>query len=223
METLTSGYYVITICFTVYFLISYTYKVIKVRNIEAALKTSKGILLLNIKHVIGILLFGVAFFLLLPEYRSYLSFSNIPEFLVIVLFIAVVLTSGLLALRSVKKAVTDITTKSSYKFDQAWHYFTIRIVFLLSYEFFFRGVLFFSILELYGLITALSVTTILYVLIHCFDSKKEILGAIPFGIVLCLFSYFTNSIWIAFIIHATLSMVYEITMFKHLTLKNRKS
>jgi len=63
----------------------------------------------------------------------------------------------------------------------------------------------------------------LYVLIHIFDSKAEILGAIPFGIVLCLFSYFTNNIWAAFIIHSTLSGVYEVSMFNHLTLKTHKS
>jgi membrane protease YdiL (CAAX protease family) len=223
METLTSGYYVITISFIVYFFISYAYKVLKVRNIEAALKTSSGMLLLNIKHVIGILLFGIIFFLLFPESRSFLKFSEIPELLVVFLFIIVVLASGLLALRSVKKAVTGIRMRSSYKIDQAWHYFPIRLVFLLSYEFFFRGVLFFSVLELYGLVIALIVNTILYVLIHCFDSKNEILGAVPFGIVLCLFSYFTNSIWIAFVIHATLSLVYEFTMFKHLTIKKQKS
>ena len=98
-------------------------------------------------------------------------------------------------------------------------YFVIRLLFLLGYEFFFRGVLFFTLLEWNGLDVAIIITTLLYMLIHIFDTKGEFFGALPFGIILCLFSYFTNTIWAAFLIHITLSGVYEFSIFKHLTLK----
>ena len=68
---------------------------------------------------------------------------------------------------------------------------------------------------------AIFYSTILYVLIHIFDSRKEIIGAIPFGIVLCLFAYYTNGVWYVFIVHMALSAVYEISLFYHLTIKNK--
>jgi len=123
----------------------------------------------------------------------------------------------------VKKNLKNKAEISQYSHNQGWIYFIIRIVFLISYEFFFRGVLLFFFIENNGLILAIIISTSLYVLIHIFDTKAEILGAIPFGIVLCLFSYFTNNIWAAFIIHGTLSGVYEVSMFNHLTLKTNKS
>ena len=56
-----------------------------------------------------------------------------------------------------------------------------------------------------------------------FNSKKEIIGCVPFGIILCLFSYYTNSIWPAFFIHATLSLAHELTVFNNTKVKTQKS
>ncbi len=223
METTTNGYYVIAVGFLIYFIISYAYKILKVRNIEEALLTSRGLLLINLKHTIGIVVFGLLFFLIAPDLRYLITTFQQPEWYIVVLSTAVLVLSALLAYRSVQKKIKEKTERSDYTFDQARIYFPIRIVFLFFYEFFFRGVIFFSLLQIFDLYISILITTILYVLIHSFDSKTEILGALPFGILLCFFSYTTNSIWIAFIIHMTLSGVYEFNMFSHLTLKKSKS
>ena len=223
MENIKQVYYVIAISFIVYFLLSYAYNRLKIQNIERALLTTGGLLLINIKHSIGILLFGLVFYLLFPEYRFLISRIKMPELSVFIPFIVVVIITGLLAFGSLKRRLKNKSETSQYAYKAAWNYFIIRIVFLFSYEFFFRGVLFFSLLEFNGLVTAIIISTLLYVVIHGFDSKNEIIGAIPFGIVLCLFSYYSNSIWIAFLIHITLSFVYEFSMFKHLTLKTKRS
>jgi len=223
MENTLQLYYLISISFIVYFIISYVYKILKFQNIQGALLTTNGLLLINLKHILGILLFGILFYLLVPKYRFLICKFEIPEFTTLILFITVVCISGLLAFNAFKKNIKNIDEVSQYRIEQGWVYFTIRILFLFSYEFFFRGVLFFFFLEFNGLIIAILISTTLYVLIHIFDSKKEIFGTIPFGIVLCLFTYFTNNIWIAFIVHVTLSAVYEFSMFKHLTLKSKKS
>jgi membrane protease YdiL (CAAX protease family) len=222
MENAIQIYYLITGVFIVYFLIGYVFKIIKTPNVERALLTSKGLLLINLKHVLGIILFGALSYLLVPKYRFLIRDIEIPNFSILLSGFIIVIVSALLALNSVKKKLIQYTDKSQYSMNQGWVYFPIRIVFLLFYEFFFRGVLFFSLLEIYGLVTAIVITTLLYVLIHIFDSKQEIVGAIPFGIILCLFSYFTNGIWIAFIIHITLSAVYECSLFKNLTLKTKR-
>ena len=219
METTINFNFVIAAGFIVYFIISFAYKILKIRNIEEGLLTSSGLLLINLKHTLGIVLFGLLFFFIAPEFRYLINTFKQPEWYVVILSLLVLVLSGLLAYKSVQKRIKEKTEKSAYSFHQVWNYFPIRMIFLFSYEFFFRGVIFFSLLQFFDLYLSIFITTILYVGIHCFDSKAEILGAIPFGILLCFFSYATNSIWIAFIIHMTLSGVYEFNMFKHLTLK----
>ncbi len=223
MINLTQIYYLIAASFIIYFIISYAYKIFKIQNVEEALLTSRGLLLINLKHILGILLFGLIFYLITPEYRFLINSFEIPNLNILLLLLGVVFISALLAFTLVKKNLKNKAEISQYNHNQGWIYFIIRIVFLISYEFFFRGVLLFFFIENNGLILAIIISTSLYVLIHIFDTKAEILGAIPFGIVLCLFSYFTNNIWAAFIIHGTLSGVYEVSMFNHLTLKTHKS
>jgi membrane protease YdiL (CAAX protease family) len=94
---------------------------------------------------------------------------------------------------------------------------------LFSYEFFFRGVLLFTFLEHNNLCLAITFATIAYLVIHLFDSKKEIIGTIPFGIILCVVTILTKSIWYAFVMHLALSAVYEISIFYYQTLKTAKS
>lgn len=223
MKTATNLYYAIAAGFIVYFIISYAYKVLKIRNVEEALQTRFGLLLINLKHIVGIVLFGPLFIFIAPEYRYLAGSIEISSWVVIVLSILILITSGILSYRSAQKKLATLTRSSDYELKSAWMYFPIRLVFLFSYEFFFRGVIFFSLLHLFDLWIAILITTVLYVIIHGFDSRNEIIGAIPFGIALCLFSYYSNSIWIAFVIHAALSGAYEWSLFKHLTLKKQTS
>jgi len=177
---------------------------------------------MNLKHILGIVLFGIMFFLVYPDYRSLITTIEIPDLNILLFFSIIVIISAILSYFSAKKNLKNKTEISQYHMNDSWIYFTIRILFLLSYEFFFRGILFFSLLEVNDIIIAILVCTFLYVLIHAFDSRTEIIGAVPFGIILCLFSYFTNSIWPAFFIHITLSGVYEVSIFIQMTKKTLK-
>ena len=214
MGTNMNIFILISFSFAVYFIISYASKIIKIKNLETALSKKNGLMLINVKHLIGIILFGIIFYLITPQYRSLLVIQEFPGLILLLLFLATVFTSALLASHSAKDKNISQTEPIQITINNKSLYFIIRIVFLFSYEFFFRGVLFFSLLELNGLFIAITITTLLYVLIHIFDTKKEIIGAIPFGIILCLFSYYSHSIWMAFIIHITLSVVYEFSIFK---------
>lgn len=204
----------ISFSFIIYFIISYASKIFKVQNVASAVSSKKGLILLNVKHILGIILFGIIFYLFVPRFRFLLVIQEFPGLILSLLFLVTVFTSALLASKSAKdKNISQIETIQAF-INNKLLYFIIRIVFLFSYEFFFRGVLFFSLLELNGRFLAITITTLLYVLIHIFDTKKELIGAIPFGIILCLFSYYSHSIWMAFIIHITLSLVYEFSIFK---------
>ncbi|MBT8393931.1 MAG: hypothetical protein KJN66_03680, partial [Bacteroidia bacterium] len=183
METTPNINFVIAVSFIVYFTISYAYKVLKIRNIEEALQTSRGLLLINLKHIIGILIFGLLFLFIAPEFRYLITTFQEPEWYVVILSLVVLVLSALLAYKSVKKRIKEKTESSAIRFHHIWNYFPIRILFLFSYEFFFRGVIFFSLLQFFDIYMSIFITTILYVLIHSFDSKAEILGAVPFGII----------------------------------------
>jgi len=223
MENNRHVIYLIASCFSAYFVISYLYKRLNLINLEGALKSSNGLLLINLKHCLGILLFGVIFFIAAPDYRFLINAPEVPELYTLFLFFIVVFISGFIANKSVRKKMSQMANTHHYGLDETLYYFTLRFIFLFAYEFFFRGVLFFAILKYFDLFIAFLISTSLYVLIHIFDSKKEIIGAIPFGIVLCSFTYFTNSIWIAFIIHITLSGIYEASLFYKSSLKNQIS
>ena len=84
METTTNEYYVIAVGFLIYFIISYAYKILKVRNIEEALLTSRGLLLINLKHTIGIVVFGLLFFLIALDFYMFkhLTFKKMGKILV---------------------------------------------------------------------------------------------------------------------------------------------
>ena len=74
-------------------------------------------------------------------------------------------------------------------------------IYLLGYEFLFRGILFLGLLPFVGFYPAICINTILYALAHLYKGKKESIGSIPLGIVLCLITAQTETIWTAFAVH----------------------
>lgn len=77
--------------------------------------------------------------------------------------------------------------------------------YLLGYEFLFRGVLLFPLVESIGLWPAIAVNIGLYSGTHIPKNLAETIGAIPLSIVLCLLSVATGTIWIAFFVHLAMA------------------
>ncbi len=92
-------------------------------------------------------------------------------------------------------------------------YLLIRLVYLFSYEYFYRGVFLFNTSEVTGWFWAIAINAIVYLLSHSFTSKAEIIGTIPFGVALCYVSYEAHSFLPAFIIHLVLGFTYENVVF----------
>jgi len=223
MNSAVNIWVLISISFAVYFLISFLYKTLRLNNLQQALPKMKGLSLLNLKHFIGIVLFGIVFYMACPDLGYLIKNLEVPRLSVLIPFFLIVLLCTKLSVSSAGKVPKDEFNVIPCHPSCIIIYFTIRLLYLLSYEFFFRGVLFYSFLDSNSLLVSILYTTLLYVVIHLFDSKKEILGAIPFGIVLGLFTYYSNNIWLAFLIHATLSLAYEISVFNNLNYKTQKS
>ncbi len=209
--------------YTSYFIISYIYNLIKINSLVDTLTSVKAFKLINLKHLSGIILFGTGFWLYLQDYQFLIVNSGFNNVISIILLVSIIVLAGILSKRSAEKYFWELDTSSIIKPSDQILYFSIRIPFLFIYELFFRGILLHSSLIFTNLIFAIIINLIFYTLIHSYNSKKEIIGCIPLGIVLCLFTYYTNSIWPAFLIHTSLSFMYESTLFKITNFKIQKS
>jgi membrane protease YdiL (CAAX protease family) len=87
--------------------------------------------------------------------------------------------------------------------------------YLLGYEYLFRELLLFTMAESVGVPIAIAVNVALYSSFHLPNGKNETLGAIPFGLVLCLVSLQTGSFVLAFLLHLTLSASSEVFSIFH--------
>lgn len=83
------------------------------------------------------------------------------------------------------------------------------ILYLLGYEFLFRGILLFSCIEFMNPITAITLNIMIYSLFHLQKGQKETFASIPFGIVLCLLTLKSQSIWPAVFLHSVLALSNE--------------
>ncbi len=96
-------------------------------------------------------------------------------------------------------------------------YGLLRFIFLICYEWFFRGLLFTSFSLWLGIGWAIIINTSLYTLIHIHKTRKEIIGCIPFGLLMCVFTVWWQSIWPAIIFHMQLAIIHEWSGLQNLT------
>jgi len=80
-------------------------------------------------------------------------------------------------------------------------------LYMFAYEFLFRGFVLFACLAAMTPALAITVNVVLYVLAHVPKGRREALGSIPLGVVVCLASIDTGAIWAAFLIHSIMSQL----------------
>ena len=89
------------------------------------------------------------------------------------------------------------------------------ILYILGYEFFFRGILWFLCLGAFGFWPALIINIILYSAVHVPQGIFMTAGAVPLGVVLCCMSFLTGSFLTAFLIHASIAVTTELSAAFH--------
>jgi membrane protease YdiL (CAAX protease family) len=87
-------------------------------------------------------------------------------------------------------------------------------LYLLGYEFMFRGILLFPLADHAGIWPAIAVNTALYSATHIPKGFTEALGAIPLGLVLCLLTLASGTIWIAFLVHLVMALTNSFASLK---------
>jgi membrane protease YdiL (CAAX protease family) len=87
-------------------------------------------------------------------------------------------------------------------------------LYLLGYEFLFRGVLLIPLVDSLGVWTAIAINIALYSATHIPKGLTETIGAAPLGLVLCLLTLSSGTIWIAFFVHLVMALTNSFTALK---------
>ena len=173
-------------------------------------KGEPGILFMRM--ITGIFFLGIATLMIVakgnidngifdPEWHEYKG-------LVWILTVAAIIT-GIL---SAKKIFSVNNSIHSLPPHLPLSFILIRTLFLIVYEFFFRGVILFVMIKDLGVTAAIVFNIILYAGVHWFN-KKERYGSLLMGPVLCGISIYYHSVWPAILIHLSLALSHEITLF----------
>lgn len=216
----TTNIIVYLLCYALFFLFSWISKRTNSQRLinEHGIFTSNPTNLIAF-HVIGIILFGIIPLLLLKQsFLKVLINARILDSSFVLVFILLFI----LVLNIVYKQSRYAALKKQPLYKSSAHlsssffipYFIVRAIFLFSYELWFRGFLLFDSITWLGVSAAVTINIFLYVALHLFNSKKEMLACIPFGLLVCFFTILFNAVWPAIILHISVSFVYELTFYR---------
>jgi len=175
--------------------------------------TSPVLLLL---HVAGILLFGLMPLLVKHTAGIHFFASNSTAggatALSALLLVAVIFVAPRLALKEAQlhKRIAPVRQQPPFAYLAA--YFLLRIAFIVAYECWFRGFLLMDSVAQFGVPVAVCINVALYTLLHTVNGKKEMLGCIPFGLLLCSLCIWMGVVWPAILLHLALTLCYETTL-----------
>ncbi|MFI5187630.1 MAG: CPBP family intramembrane glutamic endopeptidase [Chitinophagales bacterium] len=164
---------------------------------------------LNYLHIAGILVMFFPSMFLGQQPVFLLSFPekiNIPQ---AAAFLIVFGAIGFFPWKKFNENFRENKNAASLATYKVISYACFRSAFLIVYEWFFRGLLLISLCDLFGVGFGISINVLLYALLHMSKSKKEIIGCIPLGILLCVFTIWWQSIWPAIIFHIQIGIINE--------------
>lgn len=87
--------------------------------------------------------------------------------------------------------------------------------YLLGYEFLFRGILLFPLVDALGVWPAVAINTAMYSATHIPKGLDETIGAAFLGVVLCLITLMTGTLWVAIVVHITMALTNSFSSIYH--------
>jgi membrane protease YdiL (CAAX protease family) len=135
-----------------------------------------------------------------------------PDKITVAQLAGFLLVFALISLLPWKKFSNEVTVAKYLSGQPALRiasYTFLRTVFLVIYEWFFRGLLLLVLSASLGIYWAIVINVFLYMVLHARKSRREILGCVPFGLLVCVFTVWWQSIWPAIIFHVQLAIVNE--------------
>lgn len=90
-------------------------------------------------------------------------------------------------------------------------YVTAWSAYLFGYEVLFRGLLFIPLVDSFGVWPAIAINIAMYSLSHIPKGLDETIGAMVLGLVLCLITLQTGTLWVAVVVHIILAVSNSMT------------
>lgn len=87
--------------------------------------------------------------------------------------------------------------------------------YLIGYEFLFRGIMLFPLVDAMGVWPAIAINTAMYSATHIPKGMDEAIGAAPLGIVLCLITLMTGTLWVAIVVHILMALANSFSSVYH--------
>lgn len=170
-------------------------------------------------QIAGILWLGIMPVFIFDHSWIELVFGNgIPGLISILIIILLLFVIVLFARAQSGNLFNKIASnqKSLRIFSNAFilRYTLLRSLFLCAYEIFFRGYLLTDSIYYFGIVAAVILNVAFYALLHLPAGKKEMIACIPFGTLLCAVCVWFNAAWPAIALHVSLSLAYELNLFK---------
>jgi len=204
---------VLVMCYILLFLLCLWAWKMKSENLVSEKVLNGNWNLLHIRHIGGILIMTAIPAVFLPVIPENLFHWPGSAGLIQTLTLTIAALILLLLVKNNRHGlVVDESINDKDASFHAFHailYIVVRSTFLICYEFFFRGCILFSCIDQFGTLAAIIINLVLYALIHSFNGKKEMYGAVPFGLMLCLFTIWYQSVWPAILLHLLLSSSHE--------------
>jgi len=183
----------------------------------------------NLSLLLGLHLAGIFLFGILPFFSNHYSSVALYNSTEILKWPSLLVILALLILLIVSPRLVE----KEYRLNAAWSltptlpassfllvYFITRGIFIVSYEIWFRGFLLNDSIASFGIPLALLLNIGLYTLLHFVNGKKEVVGCVPFGLLLCFLCIWQGAAWPAVAIHLTLTLSYEIIMINKMMTKS---
>ena len=213
------------LCFTAYWFISISSK-IKIKFYEKFDSDTAAYRHIFFTKFAGFLLMGivplVVFKLLLPAVSlSYFGLSINADTSLFSLFWTGILTVLVVPLAYISaknpKNFVNYPQIRTKLWDRKIFYINLFgwAIYLFGYEFLFRGILLVPLSETLGIWPAIGINVALYSATHIPKGLDETIGAIPLGIVLCILTLLSGTIWIAFLVHVALAWTNSLTALKY--------
>ena len=161
---------------------------------------------LNGIHILNILI------MLIPAWiikRPPVFLLTFPDKISVGQALAFLAAFGFIGLLPWKKFNTQNPEEIISPRNDVYAYAISRIIFLVVYEWFFRGLLLISFCVWMGNSLGIASNVLLYTVIHFHKSRKEMIGCIPLGVLLCVFTIGWQSIWPAIIFHVQIAIINE--------------
>lgn len=180
------------------------------------------------RHVLARRLVGALFFGLLPamlllatqpytlaDYGLSFRFTAFDLYWTLGLSLVIIL----LTIYSAKKPVSmamypeirsrQWNTKLLVQSNLSW------MLYLLAYEVMFRGLMLFACARVMGVWPAITISTAIYALAHVPKGETEGIGAIPLGILFCLITLESGTVWVAVLVHWVMALTNEWASLKY--------